>query len=133
MSTRETLIAALATALTGVAGGRVYRLRQEQIGTLPAVVIRPLSEEAAEGPLSLADRRITIGFDVYAKGDTPDTAADATLAAVWAALAAAPDLGLGSEVQLEMSHGIDWDDDAIDHIRATLRATYSYRTALGSM
>ena len=37
MTTRDTLLAAIASALSGVASGRVYRTRREQLPTLPAV------------------------------------------------------------------------------------------------
>lgn len=133
MSTRETILAAVATALAGVAGGRVYRSRREQLPTLPAVIVEPLSEVAEETVLGLTDRRLTVGVQVLAKGDTPDNAADATLAAVWSALAVANALGLGSEVQIEPMHEIDWDFEDFDHCRASLRVGVIYRTATGSM
>ncbi len=133
MSARDTLLAAVATALSGVASGRVYRSRGEQLPTLPAVIVSPLSEESGEPFLGVMDRRLTLGIDVYAKGDTPDNAADSTLDAVWAALAAAPNLGLGDGVQLDMSHSIEWGLDDYDHGRAQLRVAYTYRTTIGSM
>ena len=135
MSTRETILAAVASTLVtaSVASGRVYRSRKEQLPTLPAVIVAPQSEEAVENALGLADRRISVGVEVYAKGDTPDNAADATLAAAWAALFAAPDLGLGSDVQIDPLHGIDWDFEDHDYVRATLRVTINYRTAIGAM
>jgi hypothetical protein len=133
MSTRENILAAVATALAGVASGRIYRTRREQLGTLPAIVVEPVSEQAEELSLGYIDRRLTVGINVYAKGDTPDNAADSTLGSAWAALAATPTLGLGTEVQLESPHGIDWDVEDYDYVRATLSVTYNYRTALGSM
>lgn len=133
MSTRDTILAAFATALAGVAGGRVYRTRREQLPTLPAVIVEPTSETAEETVLGLTDRRLSVGIQVLAKGDTPDNAADATLAAAWAALAVANALGLGSEVQIEPAHEIDWDTEDYDYGRATLRVTVIYRTATGSM
>lgn len=133
MSTRETLLAAVAAALAGVAGGRVYRSRQEQIGTLPAINILPGAESAQEYALGAMDRRLTVNVHVMAKGDTPDTAADAVLSAAWAALAATPALGLGSDVQMDMAHEVDWEFEDYDYTRATLRVTYIYRTTIGSM
>jgi hypothetical protein len=132
-STRETILAAVATALAGVASGRIYRSRREQLPTLPAVIVEPQGEDAAENVLGRMDRRLTVGVTVYAKGDTPDTAADATLAAAWAALFATPDLGLGSDVQIDPAHSIDWDFEDFDQARATLHVTVNYRTATGSM
>lgn len=133
MSTRDTILAAIATALSGVASGRVYRTRREQIGTVPAVIIEPQTESAEETVLGMTDRRLSVGIQVLAKGDTPDNALDATLAAVWAALAPANALGLGSEVQIDPAHEIDWDTEDYDYGRATLRVNVDYRTATGSM
>ena len=133
MSSRETLLAAVATALAGVASGRVYRSRKEQLPTLPAVVILPASEDANEEVLGREDASLSVDLEVYAKGDTPDNAADATLAAVWAALRATPTLGLGTDVQLMPGRRINWDFEDYDHVRATLTVTYLYRTATGAM
>jgi hypothetical protein len=133
MGSRDTLLAAVATTLAGVAGGRVYRLRREQLPTLPAVVIEPRSEEASEVALGVTDRRMDVDLIIFAKGDTPDNAADATLSAVWAALYATPTLGLGSNVQLEPAHRVAWDAEDFDYVRATLSVTYNYRTATGAM
>jgi hypothetical protein len=133
MSTRENILAAFATVLASVAGGRVYRSRREQLPTLPAVIIRPLSESAEETVLGLTDRRLLVAIGVLAKGEIPDSAIDTTLAAVWTALAPANALGLGSEVQIEPAHEIDWDEEDYDYGRATLRITVIYRTAIGSM
>jgi hypothetical protein len=133
MSARETILAAVATALASVASGRVYRSRQEQLPTLPAVVITPDREEAGEFALGAMDRRLTVAIAVLAQGDTPDSAADSVLSAAWAALYATPDLGQGSNVQLQPLHDVAWDFDDFDYARATLRVTYTYRTASGSM
>ena len=133
MSTRESILAAVATALAGVAGGRIYRTRREQLGTLPAIIIEPQSERADEAVLGRTDRSLDVAINVYAKGDTPDTAADATLAAAWSALAAAPALGLGNDVQLRMAHEVDWEFEDFDMARALLRVTIDYRTTTGSM
>jgi hypothetical protein len=133
MSTRETILAAIATTLAALAGGRVYRSRREQIATLPAVNILPDSETASEYALGAMDRRLTVSVQVLANGDTPDAAADSVLAAAWSALYATPDLGLGSDVQLDPAHEIAWDFEDYDYTRATLRVNYLFRTATGSM
>ena len=132
MSTRDTLLAAMATALASVASGRVYRTRREQLPTLPAIIVSPLSEEAAENVTGQLDRRLTVGVDVYAKGDTPDNAADSVLAAAWTALQGASSLNTAG-VQLEMAHDVAWDYEDYDNVRATLRVTLNYRTAVGAM
>lgn len=134
MSTRETILAAIATTLAGVASGRVYRSRREAIETLPAVVIEPRSEEADENALGVLDRTLHVGISVYAKGDTPDNAADATLSAVWAALAAAPQLGQGTDVQIDMAHqSVEWDFEDYDYARAILNIDVGFRTASNAM
>ena len=133
MSSRETLLAAVATALAGVASGRVYRSRREQLDTLPAVVILPAAEDANEDVMGREDANLSVDLEVYAKGDTPDNAADATRAAVWSALRAAPTLGLGTDVQLMPGRRINWDFKDYDHVHATLTVTYFYRTATGAM
>jgi len=128
MSQRETILAAVATKLAGLAGGRVYRTRREQIGTLPAVVITPASETMQEFALGLLDHSLEVSIDVYASGDTPDSAADAVIEDSWAALAADPTLGLGSNVQLRFIRDIQWDFEDFDMARASLRITIEYRT-----
>jgi hypothetical protein len=133
MTTRENILAAVATALSGVASGRIYRSRREQLPALPAVVVEPINESASEELVGVIYRRLEVGIVVYAKGDTPDNAADTAISGAWSALVAAPTLGLGADVQLDMNHGVDWDFEDYDMVRATLRVTYQYRTATGSM
>lgn len=132
MSTREALLSAIVSALTGVASGGIYRSRREQLSALPAVVVTPHSEESSEALLGASDHRLTVTLDVYAKGDTPDSAADPVLAAVWAALSAAPALNTG-DAFIEQTHSIEWDFEEYDHVRASLRVTINYRTATGAM
>ena len=132
MSARDTLLAAMATALGSVAAGRVYRSRREQLPTLSAVILTPQAEEASEAVLGQLDRRLTVAVDIYAKGDTPDNAADTDLAAAWAALSGAAALNTAG-VQIEQAHDIAWDYDDYDYVRATLRVTITYRTAVGAM
>jgi hypothetical protein len=133
MSTRETILAALQVALASVAGGRVYRARKEQLPTLPAVIIRPESEEDTGEALGVTDTTINVSFDVYARGDIPDQAADATLSAVYAALIPNPTLGLGSDVQIMPGRIVTWDVDDYDDSRTTLMMRIQYRTAQGAM
>lgn len=133
MSTTETILAAVASALAGVADGHVYRSRREQLETLPAVIVLPESADGAEDVIGVEDGTLVVAVEVYAKGDTPDTAADATLSAIWSALCAAPNLGLGSDVDLIRRRRVDWDFEDYDHVRATLHVSYLYRTATGAM
>lgn len=133
MSTRETLLAALQTALSGIAGGRVYRSRKEQMPTLPAIVIRPESEEDTGEMLGVTDTVLTVAIEIYARGDIPDQAADATLSDVYAAAIASPDLGLGSNVQIMPGRSVTWEIEDYDDAGVTLHLRIFYRTALGAM
>lgn len=133
MSTRETVLAALASTLAALASGRVYRSRRESLPGLPAIIIQPASADADEVVLGLLDQRLRVAIAIYAEGDVPDTAADAVLSGVWSALQADPHLGLGSEVQLEQAHTIDWEFEDFDQVRVTLSVTVQYRTAVGTM
>lgn len=131
MSTRETILAAFATQLAGVAGGRVYRSRREQIGTLPAVIVSPDSASGEEFVLGSTDHDLTVAVFILAKGDTPDSAADATVVAVHAAIMGATDLGLGSDVQVSQRFETEWDFEDYDYVRVILRYRVSYRTNSG--
>lgn len=133
MSTRETLLNALHVALAGCAGGRVYRSRKEQLPTVPAIVIRPESEEDNGEMLGVTDTVLVVAIDIYARGDIPDKAADATLSAAYAAIIAARDLGMGSDVQLMPGRTVTWNVDGYDDADVTLSLSYLYRTALGAM
>lgn len=132
MSTRETILAAFATTLASVASGRVYRSRKEQLPTLPAVIITPDNATSVESVLGMMDHELSVSVSVYAKGDTPDNAADATLAALHTALTAAPTLGLGNDVQLLPGVECEWDFEDYDYVRATHRYHVTYRTATGA-
>jgi hypothetical protein len=133
MSQRETVLAAIATAVAGVASGRIYRSRLESLPTLPAVIITPANEETIEEFIGASGHRLTVDLSVYAKGDTPDTAADAVISALWSALWSSPDLGLGDSVQLQPGNSIDWDFEDFDHVRAQLRVVIHYRTVTGAL
>ncbi|MCU0810110.1 MAG: hypothetical protein MUE59_03590 [Thiobacillaceae bacterium] len=132
MSTRESIIAAAAAALVtaNVAGGRVYRSRQEALTTLPAVIVEPLSESADEMPLGMLDRTLFVAVSVHASGDPGDNAADSTVALVESTLLADRDLGLGPEVQIRSAVDTRWEFDDQDMVRVTLTFNVSYRTAL---
>jgi len=134
MSTRETILAAVAASLSGVAGGRIYRRRQEQIDTLPAVEVEFSGSNSGGAPLGVSDHEMRVRVAVLAKGDVPETAADATLVSVHTALLATIDLGLGNDVQLDPDNweAPDPEISDYDYIRQPHIYTVRYRTALGS-
>ena len=133
MSTRETVLAAVHATLSGLCGGRVYRSRKDQLPTVPAIVIRPEDEEDTGELLGVTDTTLTISVEIYARGETPDLAAYATLSSAYAQLAASSDLGLGSNVQILPGRTVAWAEDNYSDCSAILRIRIIYRTAQGAM
>lgn len=134
MSTRDTILEAFRTTLVnaGVASGNCYRSRQEQLPALPAVVINPSRETAEEQFIGVMDAELDVDVEIYANGDTPDNAADATLAAAHAALMA--DLSLGvADAQIVPRRSVDWQFENYDNARVTARYTVRFRTTFGAM
>lgn len=128
MSQRETVLAALQTTLSGLCSGRVYRSRKEQLPGIPAIVIRPETEDDPGEMLGAYDATLSVAISVYAQGDIPDQAADAVIDAVLAALKANVTLGLGSDVQVKPGHRIEWNFETYDDVEAVLRIDIAYRT-----
>ena len=128
MTTREDVLAAFATKLASVASGRVYRSRREQLPTLPAVIVEPDSARSEELALGAMDHELVVRVEVLAKGDTPDSAADATLLAAHTALIADRSLGLSNGIPLLPEFETDWNFDDYDYVRATHRYKVTYRT-----
>lgn len=130
MSTRESILAAFATQLAAVASGRVYRSRREQLPTLPAIIIEPVAGRSEEIALGAVEHELTVSVAVFAKGDTPDSTADATLLAAHTALIADRALGLGAAngVTLMPDFDVDWNFEDYDYVRAEHRYRVIYRT-----
>ena len=133
MSTRDSILAAFQTTLSALAGGRVYRSRLEQLPALPAIVIEPDREDAEESMLGVMDATLDVQISLYARGDTPDNAADALLASVHTAISANLSLGLGSDVQVMPRRRVSWDFDKFDEARVVIGYTVAYRTSFGGM
>jgi hypothetical protein len=133
MAIRENILAAFATTLGALASGRVYRSRMEQLPALPAIVIEPEAEEAAEQLIGVMDAELQVTVWIFAKGDTPDNAADSLLSSVHSALCADLTLGLGSDVQLLPRRRVSWDFDKYDEARVAVRYSVFYRTTFGGM
>lgn len=128
MTIRESILAAFATQLASVASGRVYRSRREQLPTLPAVIIEPTAARSEEIALGAMDHELTVSVAVFAKGDTPDNAADSTLLAAHTALIADRSLGLGNGITLMPDFTADWSFEDYDYVRAEHRYRVTYRT-----
>ncbi len=133
MSTRDNILAAFQTTLSALASGRVYRSRLEQLPALPAIVIEPDREDAEESMLGVMDATLDVQISLYARGDTPDNAADALLSSVHSAISADLSLGLGSDVQVMPRRRVSWDFDRYDEARVVVGYTVAYRTTFGGM
>lgn len=95
---RETILAAIRTALIGTTGvsTRIYRSRVEPIsrGESPAIVVEPISDSAEQNTaLPTLDWSLTVRVAVIVRGDIPDQVADPTVESAHANIMA--DLTLG--------------------------------------
>lgn len=99
MSTkRETILAAIRTALTGTTGvgARIYRSRVEPIAReeSPAIVVEPLNDTATQNTsLPTLDWSMTVRVTVIVRGNIPDQQADPIIESLHGKLMA--DLTLG--------------------------------------
>jgi hypothetical protein len=95
---RETILAAVRTALTGTTGvsTRIYRTRVEPIAReeSPAIVVEPLNDTASQNTsLPTLDWAMTVRVTVIVRGAVPDQQADPIVESLHAKLMA--DLTLG--------------------------------------
>ena len=95
---RESILAAIATALVGTTGvsTRIYRSRVEPIarGESPAIVIEPINDIAQQNTsLPTLDWSLVVRIAVIVRGNIPDQLADPTVQSMHSKLMA--DLTLG--------------------------------------
>ena len=95
---RESILAAIATALVGTTGvsTRIYRSRVEPItrGESPAIVIEPISDSAQQNTaLPTLDWSLVVRIAVIVRGNIPDQLADPTIESLHTKMMA--DLTLG--------------------------------------
>lgn len=95
---RETILAAVASALAGTTGvsTRIYRSRVEPMsrGESPAIVIEPVQDQAEQNTsLPTLDWSLTVRISVIVRGAIPDQLADPTVESLHSKLMA--DLTLG--------------------------------------
>lgn len=94
----ETIVAAIAAALTGGSiGAVVYRSREVAFERedLPAVSVKPKEETATPMANGLTRCELTAEIQIHTRGDLPDQLADPIAAAIHAALMA--DITLGNK------------------------------------
>ena len=95
---RETILAAIRTALTGTTGvsTRIYRSRVEPLARQesPAIVVEPVSDSAEQNTaLPTLDWSLTVRIAIIVRGDVPDQVADPIIESAHAKIMA--DLSLG--------------------------------------
>lgn len=95
---RETILAAVATALAGTTGvgTRIYRSRVEPLARAesPAIVVEPVTDQAQQNTsLPTLDWSLTVRVAVIVRGNIPDQQADPIIESAHAKLMA--DLTLG--------------------------------------
>lgn len=95
---RETILAAIRTALTGTTGvsTRIYRSRVEPLtrGESPAIVVEPVSDTAEQNTaLPTLDWSLTVRVAIIVRGDVPDQIADPIVQSMHSKMMA--DLSLG--------------------------------------
>jgi hypothetical protein len=80
MTKRETILAAVATALAGTAqvGNRIYRSRASALARSesPAIVVEPITDDADNGVVPKLDWRLIVRIAVVVRGAVPDQLAD---------------------------------------------------------
>lgn len=128
---RETILAAIRTALTGTTGvsTRIYRSRVEPISRAesPAIVVEPINDSATQNTsLPTLDWSLMVRVTVIVRGTTPDQLADPIIESLHAKLMA--DLTLGGyaiDVQpISVTFNFTEADGAAGEIQCDYRVIY---------
>jgi hypothetical protein len=135
---RETILAAIRTALTGTTGvsTRIYRSRVEPLarGELPAIVVEPVSDNAEQNTsLPTLDWTLTVRIAVIVRGDVPDQVADATVESLHAKVMA--DLTLGGNAYDVQPVSVSFDLVEADQPSGVISCDYAvrYRTKVADL
>ena len=131
---RETILAAIRTALTGTTGvsTRIYRSRVEPLarGESPAIVVEPVSDTAEQNTsLPTLDWSLTVRVAVIVRGDVPDQVADPIVESLHAKVMA--DLTLGGVAMDIRPVSVNFDLIEADQPAGVISCDYliRYRTA----
>lgn len=134
---RETILAAVRTALTGTAqvGNRVYRSRVEPVARAesPAVVVEPLTDEADNSVVPKLDWRLVVRIAVIVRGTVPDQLADPIVEDIHKKLLSnSPLIGLVTEI---VPVRVTFDNMEADQPAGVVMMDYSirYRTQAGDL
>jgi hypothetical protein len=135
---RETIIAAIRTALIGTTGvsTRIYRSRTEPItrGESPAIVVEPLADTAAQNTsLPTLDWSLTVRVAVIVRGAIPDQIADPVVESLHAKIMA--DLTLGGYAIDIQPIGVTFDIVEADQPAGVVMCDYrvQYRTSVTNL
>lgn len=132
MNRAEQILAALKTQLTGLAttGANVYRA-YEQVSALPALVIRKGDDiKTSEQNSSVVDRDLSIQLEITVRNTaTAGTDLNTIIGEIYAAIAAAPLLGLGFVIttDLETEEQADERDNSSPVVQQLILYTVRYR------
>ena len=135
---RETILAAVRTALTGTSGvsTRIYRSRTEPLarGELPAIVVEPVSDTAVQNTsLPTLDWSLTIRVVVIVRGNIPDQVADPIVQDMHSKIMA--DLTLGGYAIDIQPMGVDFKLEEADQPSGVIVCEYliRYRTSVADL
>lgn len=138
MTKRETILAAVRTALTGTTnvGTRIYRTRVEPIAReeSPAIVVEPLSDNASQNTaLPTLDWSMTVRVTVIVRGAIPDQLADPIIESLHAKLMA--DLTLGGYAIDIQPIGVTFNFAEADGAAGEIQCDYRvlYRTSVTNL
>ena len=135
---RETILAAIRTALTNTTGvsTRIYRSRVEPIarGESPAIVVEPVSDTAEQNTsLPTLDWSLTVRVAVIVRGDVPDQLADPIVESAHAKIMA--DLTLGGYAIDVQPQSVSFDLMEADQPAGVIALEYlvRYRTSITNL
>jgi len=135
---RESILAAIRTALTGTTGvsTRIYRSRVEPLtrGESPAIVVEPVSDTAEQNTaLPTLDWSLTVRVAVIVRGDVPDQVADPIVQSLHAKIMA--DLTLGGYAIDVQPVSVSFDMMEADQPAGVIACDYlvRYRTNVANL
>ena len=135
---RETILAAIRTALTGTigVGARIYRSRVEAFARseCPALVVEPITDDASiDTSLPTYTWRLTVRLMVIVRGAVPDQLADPIVADMHSRLVA--DLTLGGYAMDIQPINVSWELVEGDQPTGVVMCDYRvlYRTTVTAL
>jgi hypothetical protein len=135
---RETILAAVRTALTNTTGvsTRIYRSRVEPISRAesPAIVVEPISDSAAQNTaLPTLDWSMVVRISVIVRGAVPDQLADPIIESLHSKVMA--DLTLGGYAIDVQPIGVTFNFTEADGAAGEIQCDYRvlYRTSVTNL